>query len=136
MNKTAIKNMIEDGYCRMQRFDNIDWRHYRDEMFQSELKSEREHRGNRPESYTAAFGNPAPLSAKYFVIKFFGQALESTNVRPSDILHCRPSSLIAKGLVDRWPEYALEAFAGFDWDTFNKLDYDLCGIVFNDEVTA
>ena len=120
MNKTAIKNMIEEGFCRMQRFDNIDWRH----------------RDNRPDAYSAAFGNPAPLSAKYFVIKFFGQALESTNVRPSDILHCRPSSLIAKGLVYQWPEYALEAFAGFDWDTFNKLDYDLCGIVFNDEVEA
>lgn len=136
MNKTAIKDMINDGFYRLYKFDHIDWTQYRENMYQSELKSERQHRSGRPESCIAPFGNGAPLSAKYFVVKFFGNALESTKMRASDVLHCRQSSLIAKGLVDRWPEYATAAFEGFDWDTFNKLDYDYCGIVYKDEVTA
>ena len=136
MNKKNIKQLIEDGFNRLHEFDHIDWRHYTQEMFESELKLEKSHRSNRPLSMGGKFGNSATLSAKYFVIKFFGRALKDCSISAKDALWCRPASITAKGIVDAWPERSRQAFDGFDWDSFNSLDYADASIVSNMEVAA
>jgi hypothetical protein len=103
-------------------------------MFESELKLEKSHRSNRPLSMGSKFGNSATLSAKYFVIKFFGRALKDCSISAKDALWCRPASITAKGIVDAWPERSRQAFDGFDWDSFNSLDYANASIVSNMEV--
>ena len=136
MNKNNIKQLIEDGFDRLYGFDHIDWRHYRQDMFDSELKAEKRHRANRPLSMGSKFGSSATLSAKYFVVKFFGRALLDCTISAKDALWCRPALITAKGLVDAWPERSRQAFSGFDWDSFNKLDYNDASIVSSAEVTA
>ena len=135
MKKTDIKKLIDEGFNRAMVFDNIDWEHYIDRMFRAELKRERDYRNMRPMEHHG-HRNSAALSARYFVVLWFKHALISTEMRPSDVLHCNPSSLMAKGLVDRWPEKAAKTFDAYDFDQFNKLGYEMCGIVDASEVAA
>ena len=130
MNKSQIKKLIQEGYNRMYLISNKDWRDYRQEMLDSELKAERQHRSINPND-RPIYLNSATLSAKYFCIKFMLNAFHNPTIKPSDVLYSKRSSLIAKGCFDYWGNELIEAFRGFDLDAFNHLGYEQGGIVYN-----
>lgn len=130
MNKTQIKKLIEDGYNRMYLISNKDWRDYRQEMLDIEIKAERNHRANNPYD-RPTYANSATLSAKYFCVKFMLNAFANPKIKPSDVLYSRQASLIAKGCFDLWGGEMLREFVGFDSDKFYHLDYEQGGIVYN-----
>lgn len=129
MKKQDIKNTIETGFSKLHKLDNLSWTSYREEMFQEELKAEKQHRQFKPESITEKPKASATLAAKYFVLKWVIEALADNSVKPSDILHCRKASLVAKGLVDLYRETIEECLQGFDLAQFSEIDYceHLCG---------
>lgn len=128
MNKTQIKKLIEDGFDRMHLISDKDWRDYRQEMLDDELKAERQHRANNPYD-RPSYANSATLSAKYFCVKFMLNAMEYPSIKPSDVLYSKRSSLIAKGCFDLWARDLIDAFKDFDRDNFYHLDYEQGGIV-------
>lgn len=131
MKKTEIKKLIEEGFNNMDVFDNLDWSHYREKMFVFETKCEKDHRSNRWDE--GGKKDSVSLIAKYFCVKWFGNALEDNSIRPRNVLWTKQSSLIACGLVDAWPEKAQKAFDGFDWTAFNTLEYSFGSIIVKEE---
>ena len=129
MNKKDIKKTIETAFNKLYMLDNLGFTAYREKMFLQELKSERQHRKLKPEGITEKPKAPASLAAKYFVAKWVLEALQDNSVKPSDILHCREASLIAKGLVELHRSEIEEALKGFDREMFKEIDYceHLCG---------
>jgi len=129
MKKQDIKNTIETGFQKLYKLDHLSWENYRDNMFQGELKSEKRNRQGKPASITEKPKASATLAAKYFVVRWVIEALADNSVKPSDILHCRRASLVAKGLVELHRETIEEGLEGFDFEKFQKIDYSehLCG---------
>lgn len=130
MNKTQIKKLIDDGYNRMHLISEKDWRDYRQEMHDDEVKAERHHRANF-HGGVSRYANTATLVAKFFCVKFMLNAMECPSVKPSDVLYSKRASLIAKGCFDLWARELMEAFKDFDRDVFYRLDYEQGGIVYN-----
>jgi len=129
MNKKDIKNTIETAFNKLYKLDHLSWTNHREEMYKEELKGERQHRQGKPEGITEKPKAPASLAAKYFVVKWVLEALQDNSVKPSDILHCRKSSLVAKGLVELYRAEIEECLEGFDLAKFAEIDYceHLCG---------
>ena len=129
MKKQDIKNTIETGFNKLYKLDNLSWTNYREEMYREELKAEKQHRQCKPECITEKPKASATLAAKYFVVKWVIEALGDNSVKPSDILHCRKASLVAKGLVELYRETIEEGLQGFDLAKFSEIDYceHLCG---------
>lgn len=129
MKNSDIKKLIEDGFNRMHLISDKDWRDYRQEMLDDEIKSERHHRANFHSDITR-YANSANLVAKFFCVKFMLNAMECPSIKPSDVLYSKRASLIAKGCFDLWARELMEAFKDFDRDTFYQLDYEQGGIVY------
>jgi hypothetical protein len=129
MKKQDIKNTIEEGFQRLYKLDHLSLENYREDMFQRELKGEKRHRQGKPASITEKPKASAATAAKFFVVKCVVEALADNSVKPSDILHCRKASLIAKGLVEWYRETIEECLEGFDFEKFSKINYaeHLCG---------
>jgi hypothetical protein len=123
MRNSEIKKLIEEGFDRMHLISHQDWRDYRREMFDDEVRAERHHRANFHSDITR-YANSATLVAKFFCVNFMLNAMKCPSIKPSDILYSKRASLIAKGCFDVWSVDLINAFKDFDHDTFNKLDYE------------
>jgi len=121
MNNKQIKDLINDGYSMLSSLANFDWRDYRQEMLDYELKAEKDHRKNCPWNLSTPCSSK--LIAQYFVLRGIFSATGSMSFRPRDILHCKLSHLIAHGLNDdhRFDLYGM--MEGFNWDAFNSIEY-------------
>lgn len=131
MNNKQIKEVIEEGFNRLYPLTYISWTDYRAEMFDYERKMQREHRksgaavGMQPHKFSDA------IVAKYFVIRAIRSALfEDRNFRPSDILHCTKSYLLAHAIEDDSRYDLQEMFIGYSWYWFNQIDYSGGDLVF------
>jgi hypothetical protein len=122
MNKNQIKSLIESGYNRADRLNNVSWNHYVDQMLQSELKGERNCRNEHPTGSGKPKFGPS-IAAKYFVVKWLLEAMQDCSIQARDVLFTRHAALMAKGIADAYPLELAKAFDGFDVEAFDAIDY-------------
>jgi len=132
MNKTQIKNLIEEGFGNLYRLTYTTYTDYRAEMLDYEVKQEKQHRNYAPSNYAPKFS--VRILAKYFVLKAVRSAMLSNDFRPRDILHCKQSYILAHAIKDD-DRFDLDAmFDGFDWEAFDSIEYSQGDLIFVETV--
>ena len=126
MNKKQITEIITEGYRRLDPISNVDWKDYLHIMYKDELQNERQHRAHA--SFSPKF--TASIVAKFFVIRAIRNAMrQKGSFRPQQILFTKQSWLIAHGVADDDRFDLKEMLNGFDWETFDSIDYQRDGLV-------
>lgn len=122
--KNTIK-LVNEAYYKLSTLNNINWTSYRDELFNMNLKDEKQHRnafGGQGREYQA----PMADCARLFSVKHIAEALIKPNqYKIADILRIKKSCIQAQALVDNYQDRILEAWAGFDIQALADLDYIL-----------
>jgi len=122
--KDTIK-LVNEAYYKLSTLNNISWTAYRDELFNMNLKDEKQHRkafGGEVREYET----PMADCARLFSVKHIAEALMKPNrYKIADILRIKKSCIQAQALVDNYQDRILEAWAGFDIQALADLDYIL-----------
>jgi hypothetical protein len=122
--KDTIK-LANSAYYKLQTLNNINWTAYRDELFNMNLKDEKQHRkafGSETRNYEASMSDCARL----FTVKHIAEALiKPDRYKVADIIRIKKSCIQAQALVDNYQDRILEAWKGFDFQVLADLDYIL-----------
>lgn len=130
MNKSQIQKLINEGFGRLYPLTFTSWTDYREEMFNYELKLQRQFKATRDINPSRCQHTNSTV-AKYFVIKLIRDAIfNPKQFRPRDILHCKQSYLIANALADDDRFDLEEMFRGFEWFLFDQIDCQNADLVF------
>lgn len=122
--KDTIK-LVNEAYYKLSTLNNINWTPYRDELFNMNLKDEKQHRkafGGEVREYET----PMADCARLFVVKHIAEAFIKPNRHTiKDILHIKKSCIQAQALVENYQDRINEAWKGFDIQALSELDYIL-----------
>jgi hypothetical protein len=122
--KDIIK-LVNEAYYKLSTLNNINWTPYRDELFNMNLKDEKQHRkafGGEVREYET----PMADCARLFVVKHIAEAFIKPNRHTiKDILHIKKSCIQAQALVENYQDRISEAWKGFDIQALSELDYIL-----------
>jgi hypothetical protein len=122
--KDTIK-LVNEAYYKLSTLNNINWTPYRDELFNMNLKDEKQHRkafGGEVREYET----PMADCARLFVVKHIAEAFIKPNRHTiKDILHIKKSCIQAQALVENYQDRISEAWKGFDIQALSELDYIL-----------
>ena len=122
--KDTIK-LVNEAYYKLSTLNNINWTAYRDELFNMNLKDEKQHRkafGGEVREYET----PMADCARLFVVKHIAEALIKPNrYTIKDTLHIKKSCIQAQALVENYQDRISEAWKGFDIHALSELDYIL-----------
>lgn len=122
--KDTIK-LVNEAYYKLSTLNNINWTPYRDELFNMNLKDEKQHRkafGGEVREYET----PMADCARLFVVKHIAEAFIKPNRHTiKDILHIKKSCIQAQSLVENYQDRIVEAWKGFDIQALSELDYIL-----------
>jgi hypothetical protein len=122
--KDTIK-LVNEAYYKLSTLNNINWTAYRDELFNMNLKDEKQHRkafGGEVREYET----PMADCARLFVVKHIAEAFIKPNRHTiKDILHIKKSCIQAQSLVENYQDRIVEAWKGFDIQALSELDYIL-----------
>lgn len=122
--KDTIK-LANEAYYKLQTLNNINWTAYRDELFNMNLKDEKQHRkafGGEVREYET----PMADCARLFSVKHIAEALIKPNrYAIKDMLHIKKSCIQAQTLVENYQDRITEAWKGFDFQALADLDYIL-----------
>jgi hypothetical protein len=122
--KDTIK-LVNEAYYKLSTLNNINWTPYRDELFNMNLKDEKQHRkafGGEVREYET----PMADCARLFVVKHIAEAFINPNRHTiKDILHIKKSCIQAQSLVENYQDRIVEAWKGFDIQALSELDYIL-----------
>ena len=122
--KETIK-LANEAYYKLQTLNNINWTPYRNELFEMNLKDEKQHRkafGGEVREYET----PMADCARLFTVKHIAEALIKPNRHTiKDILHIKKSCIQAQSLVENYQDRIIEAWKGFDIQALSELDYIL-----------
>jgi hypothetical protein len=122
--KDTIK-LVNEAYYKLSTLNNINWTPYRDELFNMNLKDEKQHRkafGGEVREYET----PMADCARLFVVKHIAEAFIKPNRHTiKDILHIKKSCIQAQALVENYQDRINEAWKGFDVQVLADLDYIL-----------
>ena len=122
--KDTIK-LVNEAYYKLSTLNNINWTPYRDELFNMNLKDEKQHRkafGGEVREYET----PMADCARLFVVKHIAEAFIKPNLHTiKDILHIKKSCIQAQALVENYQDRINEAWKGFDVQVLADLDYIL-----------
>ena len=112
MSKTKQTELINDAYRRIVwAVDNVDWRHYAEELLNLERGYEKKHR-------------EFPITcSKYWCIHHIFEALNAKE-EPSikGFLHLKQTIFYAHSLVANYRERIEKEFEGFNTKEFNEID--------------
>ena len=122
--KDTIK-LVNEAYWKLSTLNNINWTPYRDDLFNMNLKDEKQLRkafGGDSREYET----PMADCARLFVVKHIAEAMTKENrYKIKDILHLKKSCIQAQALVENYQDRILEAWKGFDIQALADLDYIL-----------
>lgn len=122
--KDTIK-LVNEAYYKLSTLNNINWTAYRDELFNMNLKDEKQHRkafGGETRNYET----PMADCARLFTVKHIAEALiKPDRYKIKDMLHIKKSCIQAQALADNYQDRINEAWKGFDIKTLAELDYIL-----------
>jgi hypothetical protein len=122
--KDTIK-LVNSAYIKLSTLNNINWTPYREELFNMNLKDEKQHRkafGGEVREYEA----PMADCARLFVVKHIAEALIKPNrYTIKDTLHIKKSCIQAQALVENYEHRIIEAWHIFDFQLLADLDYIL-----------
>jgi hypothetical protein len=117
--------LVNEAYYKLSTLNNINWTPYRDELFNMNLKDEKQHRkafGGEVREYET----PMADCARLFVVKHIAEAFIKPNRHTiKDILHIKKSCIQAQSLVENYQDRIVEAWKGFDIQALSELDYIL-----------
>jgi hypothetical protein len=122
--KDTIK-LVNEAYYKLSTLNNINWTAYRDELFNMNLKDEKQHRkafGGETRNYET----PMADCARLFTVKHIAEALfKPDRYKIKDMLHIKKSCIQAQALADNYQDRINEAWKGFDIKILAELDYIL-----------
>ena len=118
-NKKTIKT-IQDAYSSLRVLNNIDWKSYREDIYNLEKQYEKNHRNycNGRE-----FNITVDMSAKLFVVQHIASALKGTRHEVKSYIHLKQSIFLAESLVINYEDKIKEALKDFDLNQLCNLDY-------------
>tara|TARA_R100000995_G_C3374874_1_gene73395 strand:+ start:98 stop:487 length:390 start_codon:yes stop_codon:yes gene_type:complete len=120
MSKTKQTELINDAYRRIVwAVDNVDWRHYAEELLNLERGYEKKHREFANAEYVFS-----PITcSKYWCIHHIFEALNAKE-EPSikGFLHLKQTIFYAHSLVANYRERIEKEFEGFNTKEFNEID--------------
>ena len=117
--KETIK-LIKNAYSSLGVLNNIDWKSYRDDIYNLEKQYEKNHR-----NYCSGreFNISIDLSAKLFVVQHIASALKGTRHDVKSYIYLKKSIFLAESLVINYEDKIKEALKEFDLDQLCNLDY-------------
>ena len=120
MNRKEKIDLVNDGYYRLVlAVDNVNWRHYAEELLALEKGYERKHREFTNCEYIFN-GNTA---SKYWcVYHILGELDKTEEPNIKSFLHLKQSIFLASSLVANYREKIEKEFEGFDIEAFNKIN--------------
>ena len=120
-NKKTIKT-IQDAYSSLRVLNNIDWKSYREDIYNLEKQYEKNHRNycNGRE-----FNITVDMSAKLFVVQHIASALKGTRHEVKSYIHLKQSIFLAESLVINYEDKIKEALKDFDLNQLCNLDYSI-----------
>ena len=120
-NKKTIK-IIQDAYSSLRVLNNIDWKSYREDIYNLEKQYEKNHRNycNGRE-----FNITVDMSAKLFVVQHIASALKGTRHEVKSYIHLKQSIFLAESLVINYEDKIKEALKDFDLNQLCNLDYSI-----------
>ena len=118
-NKKTIKT-IQDAYSSLRVLNNIDWKSYREDIYNLEKQYEKNHRNycNGRE-----FNITVDMSAKLFVVQHIASALKGTRHEVKSYIHLKQSIFLAESLVINYEDKIKKALKDFDLNQLCNLDY-------------
>jgi len=122
MTKKETIKIIKDAYSSLRVLNNIDWKSYREDIYNLEKQYEKNHRNycNGRE-----FNITVDLSAKLFVVQHIASALKGTRHEVKSYIHLKQSIFLAESLVINYEDKIKEALKDFDLNQLCNLDYSI-----------
>lgn len=117
--KETIK-LIKDAYSSLRVLNNIDWKSYRDDIYNLEKQYEKNHRNYCSDKN---FNISIDMSAKLFVVQHIASALKGTRHDIKSYIYLKQSIFLAESLVLNYEDKIKEALKDFDLDQLCNLDY-------------
>ena len=120
-NKKTLKT-IQDAYSSLRVLNNIDWKSYREDIYNLEKQYEKNHRNycNGRE-----FNITVDMSAKLFVVQHIASALKGTRHEVKSFIYLKQSIFLAESLVINYKDKIKEALKDFNLDDLCNLDYSI-----------
>ena len=118
-NKKTIKT-IQDAYSSLRVLNNIDWKSYREDIYNLEKQYEKNHRNY---CNGRKFNITVDMSAKLFVVQHIASALKGTRHEVKSYIHLKQSIFLAESLVINYEDKIKEALKDFDLNQLCNLDY-------------
>ena len=120
-NKKTIKT-IQDAYSSLRVLNNIDWKSYREDIYNLEKQYEKNHR-----NYCNGrdFNISVDIAAKLFVVQHIASALKGTRHEIKSYIYLKQSIFLAESLVINYEDKIKEALKDFNLDDLCNLDYSI-----------
>jgi len=119
--KETIK-IIKDAYSSLRVLNNIDWKSYRDDIYNLEKQYEKNHR-----NFCSGrdFNITVDLAAKLFVVQHIASALKGTRHDIKSYIYLKQSIFLAESLVLNYEDKIKEALKDFDLNQLCELSYSI-----------
>ena len=120
MTQKEIIKIIKNAYSSLRVLNNIDWKSYRDDIYNLEKQYEKNHR-----NYCDGreFNITIDLAAKLFVVQHIASALKGTRHDVKSYIYLKQSIFLAESLVINYEDKIKEALKDFDLNQLCDLDY-------------
>lgn len=120
-NKKTIQT-IKNAYSSLRVLNNIDWKSYREDIYNLEKQYEKNHR-----NYCNGrdFNISVDIAAKLFVVQHIASALKGTRHEIKSYIYLKQSIFLAESLVINYEDKIKEALKEFDLDELCNLDYSV-----------
>ena len=121
-NQESIR-LANKAYIALEGLNNFNWTSYREQLFDMAAKEERQHRSGDFAEYHRGAASVADC-ARHFVVRGIAEALTAKRKYTiKDLLHIRPSCLLAASLVENYRKEIRAMLKGYDLKALAALDY-------------